>query len=78
MLRFQQYRPILPTTVAGMRQYRKPYLQVSRRNKKMGSPNGLGNLTLTTAGGLTTGVLVFAGICALLAFVAGDYAIRGR
>jgi len=78
VLRPQQYRPLIPTTVNGMRQYRKPYMQISRRNKKMVSPNGLGNLTITTAGGITTGVLVFAGICALLAFVAGDYVIRGR
>lgn len=82
MLRWTQYRPLLPTTVQGLRQYRRPYVHVSRRNKQMGSPAGIrcGGMgdTFQIGGGMTTGIVVFAGIALLLAYVMGDYAIQGR
>jgi len=74
--RTQQYRPLLPVQTAGMRQMRKPYVHVTRRTRKLTSPDSLGD-TLVIGGGFGLGMLAFLGVMGLTAWYFLDVAVKG-
>ena len=79
MQRWQQYRPLMPMYQTGKRQYRKPYVHVTRRTRKLGSPrDGMGSASFRAlGGGFTVPVVVGLSVLGLAIWYFADIAVKG-